>query len=320
MPSLMRKATTLLLLAGLTAAQQQPLLRTQPQRKDAVVVSAQGGAVAVMAAEAEGNPKPHYRGVNLGGWLVLESWMYPDWWKTTGVKTWLGEMQFVGALGNEKAKKFLEKHWDTWVTRQDLEDLKNAGITHVRIPIGYWILGEEFLLPGETYLPGAWPYLLRTLGWCKELGLKAIVDLHGAPGVQNGHDNGGYEGGNESIEWGKPENQKRTTDVLVYLAKNLTTVNATADYEGSVGGLCLLNEPWTTTVGGPLSMQLVKDWTQETTDAILEAGWKGDIWYVPRVVWWALGAGLVHRICLNLTQPTQPTHAPQPHPQVPRRV
>jgi hypothetical protein len=94
-----------------------------------------------------------------------------------------------------------------------------------------------------------------------------------------GHDNGGFEGGNESIMFGEPENQKRTTDVLVYLAKNLTIVNATAGYEGSVQGLCLLNEPWTTTVGGPLSMQLVKDWSQEATDAVIAAGWKGDIWF-----------------------------------------
>lgn len=113
--------------------------------------------------------------------------MYPDYYKTLGIKTWLGEMQIVDALGGkEKAKPFLEKHWDTWVTKKDLQDLKDGGITHVRIPIGYWILGEEFLKPDETYLPGAWPYLLRCLGWCKELGLKAIVDLHGAPGVQNG--------------------------------------------------------------------------------------------------------------------------------------
>lgn len=94
-----------------------------------------------------------------------------------------------------------------------------------------------------------------------------------------GHDNGGFEGGNESIKWGEPENQSRTTEVLVYLAKNLTIVNGTAAYKGTVQGLCLLNEPWTTSVGGPLSMQLVKNWTQETTDAVLAAGWKGDIWF-----------------------------------------
>lgn len=113
--------------------------------------------------------------------------MYPNFYKTLGIETWLGEMQVVDALGGkEKARPFLEEHWDTWVTKQDLQNLKDGGITHIRIPIGYWILGEEFLKPGETYLPGAWPYLLRSLKWCKELGLKAIVDLHGAPGVQNG--------------------------------------------------------------------------------------------------------------------------------------
>lgn len=252
-----------------------------------VAVSAQGtvmndkaaaNGLDADAADAEA-VNPQYRGVNLGGWLVLESWMYPNWWKTTGVKTWLGEQQFVAALGKDKAKDLLEKHWDSWVTKKDLQDLKDAGIEHLRIPIGYWILGEEFLKPDETYLPGAWPYLLRVLQWSKELGLKAIIDLHGAPGVQNGHDNCGFEGGNESIKWDEPENQKRTTDVLVYLAKNLTTVNQTAGYEGSVVGLCLLNEPWTKTVGGPISMEVVRDWVQVTTDAVIAAGWKGDIWF-----------------------------------------
>lgn len=31
------------------------------------------------------------------------------------------------------------------LTRKELEDLKSAGIEHLRIPIGYWILGEEWL-------------------------------------------------------------------------------------------------------------------------------------------------------------------------------
>lgn len=56
-------------------------------------------------APADSKP-PQYRGVNLGGWLVLESWMYPEWWKTTGVTPWRGEMQFVAELGKEKAKVY----------------------------------------------------------------------------------------------------------------------------------------------------------------------------------------------------------------------
>jgi hypothetical protein len=234
---------------------------------------------AVRASYDDGNGRYRYRGVNLGGWLVLESWMYPDWWKTTGVPVWLGEWQFCETLGKDRARELLETHWDTWVTRKELEDLKSAGITHLRVPIGYWILGEPYLKPDEPYVPGGFKYLLRLLKWCKELGLLAIIDLHGAPGAQNGNDNSGYSGGNAAIKWNQPENLQRTNDVLVYLAKNLTAVNNTEDYKGSVLGLCLLNEPWTTTVGGPITLEEVASWAQTAVDAVLAAGWKGHIWF-----------------------------------------
>lgn len=32
-----------------------------------------------------------------------------------GVPFWKGEHQFVEALGKDKARALLEKHWDTWV-------------------------------------------------------------------------------------------------------------------------------------------------------------------------------------------------------------
>ena len=41
--------------------------------------------------------------------------MYPEWWRTMGVPFWKGEHQFVEALGKDKARALLEKHWDTWV-------------------------------------------------------------------------------------------------------------------------------------------------------------------------------------------------------------
>jgi hypothetical protein len=48
---------------------------------------------------------------------------------------------------------------------------------------------------------------------------------------------------------------------------------------GSVLGLCLLNEPWTTTVGGPITLEEVASWAQTAVDAVLAAGWKGHIWF-----------------------------------------
>ena len=34
----------------------------------------------------------------------------------------------------------LQRHWDTFLTRDDLEQMHDFGITHVRIPVGYWLL------------------------------------------------------------------------------------------------------------------------------------------------------------------------------------
>lgn len=40
---------------------------------------------------------------------------------------------------------------------------------------------------------------------------------------------------------------------------------------GSVLGLCLINEPWTTAVGGPIQLQTVKDWAQTAVGTHLKA-------------------------------------------------
>lgn len=69
------------------------------------------------------------------------------------------------------------------MTFKELMTLANAGITHLRIPVGYWILGPPYLYSDEPYVTGGWYYLERALGWCKQLGLKAVIDLHGAPGI-----------------------------------------------------------------------------------------------------------------------------------------
>lgn len=40
--------------------------------------------------------------------------------------------------------------------------------------------------PGEPYIQGQLPYLQNAVTWAGNHGLKLIVDLHGAPGSQNG--------------------------------------------------------------------------------------------------------------------------------------
>lgn len=57
-------------------------------------------------------------------------------------------------------------------------------LNHVRIPIGYWAFEVG---SGEPYIQGQLPYLKKAITWASNYGLKVIVDLHGAPGSQNGY-------------------------------------------------------------------------------------------------------------------------------------
>jgi glucan 1,3-beta-glucosidase len=188
-----------------------------------------------------------------------------------------GEWQFSAVLGPDKAAAVLSQHHAEWFTCEDQRVLKSAGFTHLRIPIGYWILGSPFIAPGEPYVAVGWPALMAALVCAKSIGLSVLVDLHGAPGSQNGHDNSGKSGG--VIEWNTPSNQARTIAVLEELARNLTIVNAQPETAGVVVAIETLNEPWTTQVNGPIVFTDLAAWYTSATIAMRSAGWTGDIYH-----------------------------------------
>jgi glucan 1,3-beta-glucosidase len=67
-------------------------------------------------------------------------------------------------------------------------DLERRRLNHVRVPIGYWAWDVG---PGEPYIQGQLPYLRRAVTWAANHGLKLVIDLHGAPGSQNGYASNG---------------------------------------------------------------------------------------------------------------------------------
>lgn len=81
---------------------------------------------------------------------------------------------------------------------------------HVRLPIGYW----AFVSADEAYpyITGSKEYLYRAISWARETGLKVIIDLHGAPGSQNGFDNSGQRG---SANWGYNQGDVQRTKEIV---------------------------------------------------------------------------------------------------------
>ncbi|KAL1697062.1 glycoside hydrolase family 5 protein [Schizophyllum commune] len=179
------------------------------------------------------------RGVNLGGWLVLEPWITPSFFEETGNDDIVDEYTLGQLMDEDDARKMLKNHWETWITEQDFKDIAAAGLTHVRIPLGYWSVPMTSADTNHStsispYLDGAWPYLLRGLNWARAHGVRCIVDVHGAPGSQNGYDNSGQRTGNpQFVSGGDNENVQRTLDLVRFLAENIG---------GMVDVLELLNE------------------------------------------------------------------------------
>ena len=141
------------------------------------------------------------------------------------------------------------RHWDEFYSRSDLEDLANTGISHVRIPVGYWLVdvipGEPFPDPPATDNDGMRFYLKRIIGWCDELGLKVLIDLHGAPESQNGFDNSGRRG---PADWyttdGDETNVNRTYVILDKLSQLISSwiLDGTMA-DTTLAGIAMLNEP-----------------------------------------------------------------------------
>lgn len=138
------------------------------------------------------------------------------------------------------AQRYMERHWDTFVTKDDLRRLKKAGVTHLRVPFGYWVRGD--ITDGEPWVDGGWHYFRRLVHWCREIGLEVWADLHGAPGSENGFDNSGhYLHKDTCLGWSSsPANVARTVEIVRDIAKGLVE----DDLLDVVTGFGLLNEPF----------------------------------------------------------------------------
>lgn len=83
------------------------------------------------------------KGVNLGGWIS----------------------QFG---------KYDKDHFDTYITEEDIKNIKEFGFDHVRCPVDYIVLEDE---EGNCKEDG-FAYLDTCRKWCEKYGLNMIIDLH----------------------------------------------------------------------------------------------------------------------------------------------
>jgi len=163
------------------------------------------------------------RGINLGNWLVPEGYMFRfEHGPQSGREI---DALFRELIGPEATDSFWREWRDTYITREDIQLIRKAGLNSVRIPLHHALFEENG--PGFQYLD-------RAIQWCREAGLYAILDLHAAPGGQTGtniDDSWGYPWLFES-----PQAQQETIALWRRLASRYKDEPAVLGYD-------LLNEP-----------------------------------------------------------------------------
>lgn len=200
------------------------------------------------------------RGVNLGGWLSIEPVITPSLFDTyTTHDNVIDEYTLSSTLGASKAASTIEKHYSSFVTEQTFQEIQAAGFDHVRIPFPYWAVRTY---DGDPYVPQiSWRYLLRGIEWARKRGLRINLDLHGAPGSQNGWNHSGRQG---AVNWLNGTdgtlNGQRTLDIH----NQLSQFFAQPRYTNIVTMYGLVNEPRMT----ELDVPTVLNWTTAAIDII----------------------------------------------------
>ncbi|KAJ6398839.1 hypothetical protein OIU77_019576 [Salix suchowensis] len=126
-----------------------------------------------------------------------------------------GEFQVTNGYGPELAPGVMTDHWRTFIVEDDFKFISQNGINAVRIPVGWWIASDP--TPPQPYVGGSLRALDNAFVWAQNHGLKVVIDLHAAPGSQNGWEHSSSRDGSQ--EWGQTDaNIQQTVDVIDFLA------------------------------------------------------------------------------------------------------
>jgi endoglucanase len=131
------------------------------------------------------------RGTNLGNWLIPEGYMFK--FKDAGSPRMINQV-LTELIGPDKTAIFWQNYLTNYITKADIQYLKNSGMNSIRIPFHYKMFTSESYL-GSNNPNRGFELLDPVIKWCKEADLPVILDMHCAPGGQTGDnidDSDGY--------------------------------------------------------------------------------------------------------------------------------
>lgn len=189
--------------------------------------------------DADGN-QLQLRGLNAGQILLQEGWMSP--FATEPLRNEDGsyvkdqddniqypeftEEEFRNAiksnpnLTNYSLDELMQYYWDCFFTEEDFRIIKeDLQMNAIRLPIYYLnILNDDLTLKAEEE---AFAHIDWFVEQAAKQGLYIILDLHGAPGSQNGFEHSGFIERTPKL-WTSEENIQATVDIWKFISKHYT--------------------------------------------------------------------------------------------------
>lgn len=86
----------------------------------------------------------YLKGINLGGWL------------------------------SQCGKNYTEEHYNTFITKKDIDSIASWGLDHVRLPVDYNVVQKE----DGSFIESGFRHIDDCIAWCEANGLKIVLDLH----------------------------------------------------------------------------------------------------------------------------------------------
>ena len=208
-------------------------------------LQAQAGAVPrckVLRAQGldivEAGRPVRLRGVNLGGWMLIEDYMIGLPWTE-----WKIREQFRKVLGDEAYSAFFNAFDQAFIADDDISFLAKQGFNVVRVPFNYRHF-EDDMAPSQ-WIESGFRQLDRVVNLCRKYNLWVILDLHAAPGAQARDQNAGSAYG-EAYLWYHREFIDRTAALWAEIARRYSGDATIAGYnllcEPVTGNVPLLNE------------------------------------------------------------------------------
>ncbi|KAJ2932064.1 hypothetical protein H1R20_g5031, partial [Candolleomyces eurysporus] len=178
-------------------------------------------------------------GVNLGGLFLLEPIISPALFQR--YPGTMDEWDLSVAMANDPSSGGLgqiEEHYRTFITEKDIADIAGAGLTWIRLPIGFWAI-ETW--PGEPFLEHtSWKYIIRVLQWCRKYGLRVNLALYSVPGSANGETMGGKWG---QIEFLSGAMGIANAQCTLYYIRVLAEFISRSEWKNVVPMLSIVNSP-----------------------------------------------------------------------------